>query len=616
MNDNLDLLIKWTNIKIVSKKKCNLCWDNFIFTDLEKKILDKEWFKETEHCPLCNFKFLYSYINDRNLYKRIDSKTWKEIISIYSSDYKGQVYNTEDYKKFILDDGWLKFWKEIWKDIFEDFIWIYNNFPKQSRLVYPSVENSDYTSHIWRIKNAYMSYCVFSDCENIFFSYRVILACTNVYSSVNIVKSSNVYFSNTVWWSYNISFCDNLYKCSDLLFCEYMKNSSDCIFCCNLVNSKYMIFNKKYDKNKYEEIKKDIYKRINNKEQFSFLKQKYNDFLKENLVKPLKDMNLCENVVWEKTYDSKNCINTFTCSWLENWVNWMTVWWKGNDHLVNIISSSEWWINCENIVWTFSFWPNIYNIFFSFWVIEGSKNIYYSYDIESSEEIMFCVWLKNKKYCILNKQYSKEEYFFLKTKIIEDLKKQNKWGDSLPLKISVFPYNDTLSFDLFKINKLIDKAWNEEIIDENATGTVTLLWTHYISNAILDFWSWEKFKIKWRTRNKNINIPDWIEKIKSDSLPNIDAVNDDILKKSIECEKTWRLFKIVKNELDFLRKKNLPLPTIHNENRIEKLLRIRPTWKLYIWECDKCKKESLTVYKVKPKYKLYCDSCYKDYMYK
>ena len=48
---------------------------------------------------------------------------------------------------------------------------------------------------------------------------------------------------------------------------------------------------------KYEEIKKDIYKRINNREQFEFIKDKYSEFLKENLVKPLRDTNRCENVV-------------------------------------------------------------------------------------------------------------------------------------------------------------------------------------------------------------------------------------------------------------------------------------------------------------------------------
>jgi hypothetical protein len=58
-----------------------------------------------------------------------------------------------------------------------------------------------------------------------------------------------------------------------------------------------MIFNKQYSKKEYEEIKKDIYKRINSIEQFKFLKEKYKEFLKEHLVEPLRNTNRCENVV-------------------------------------------------------------------------------------------------------------------------------------------------------------------------------------------------------------------------------------------------------------------------------------------------------------------------------
>jgi hypothetical protein len=292
------------------------------------------------------------------------------------------------------------------------------------------------------------------------------------------------------------------------------------------------------------------------------------------------------------------------------------LWGKSNDHLLNVISSLEWWDNWENIIWTCSFWPNIYNVFFSFWVVENSKNIYYSYDIESSEEIMFSVWLKSKKYCILNKQYTKEKYFELKKEIIEKLKRDNKRWDLLPVYMANFPYNDTVAFDLFKINKVIDKTWKITIIDKKANWTVTLLWNDFISDAELDLWTWKKFKIKWRTRDKDINTPLWIEVIKAKDLPSIYEVWEDILNKAVECEETWRLFKIVKKELNFLKNNNLPLPTMHNESRINKLINIRPTWKFYVWVCDKCEKESLTVHKKKPNHKLYCDSCYKDYMYK
>lgn len=47
-----------------------------------------------------------------------------------------------------------------------------------------------------------------------------------------------------------------------------------------------------------------------------------------------------------------------------------------------------------------------------------------------------CVGLKKKKYCILNKQYSKEEYEELKGKIISDMKRSGEYGKFLPYEMS------------------------------------------------------------------------------------------------------------------------------------------------------------------------------------
>ena len=616
MSKKNDLLVKWTLIKIVSTHNCKYCGEEYILTDLEKNILDKEEFKYPEHCSLCNLKFLSSFLNDENLYHRKDSKTLEDIISIYSDDYKGEVMNVDDYKKFILDDGGLKYSREITNDIFSDFITLFKNFPKASRLVYSELENGIYSSHVWWSKNIYLSYCVFLDCENVFYSFKIINGCTNIFSSHNIINSSNLYYWNYISNSHNIYFWEKINNCSDLLFCNDIHNSKECIFSCNQINSKYKIFNVQYSKEEYQEIKKDIFKRINNKQEFKFLKQKYKKFLQKNLVKQSTNKDKCEQVVWENIFNAKNCINTYLSSWIENCINSMSIWWKSNDHLYNIIASLEGWTNCENCVWICSFWLNLYNIFFSFWVVENCKNIYYSYDIELCEEIMFCVWLKNKKYCILNKQYEKNDYFKHKKSIIFKLKKENKWWDPIPLYFLNFPYNDTLAYEYFKVNKIIYNDLKEEIIDKNTKWIVKIFSSDFISDAQFDLWTWEKLNIKWRTSNKEVNIPKWTETIKASELPDIKNTNNTILNKAIICEKTLRPYRIIKQELDFLKKKNLPLPIVHNDYRITKLISRRPVWELYVWKCDKCSKEELISSINKNKYKIYCKECYKNFMYK
>lgn len=147
-------------------------------------------------------------------------------------------------------------------------------------------------------------------------------------------------------------------------------------------------------------------------------------------------------------------------------------------------------------------------------------------------------------------------------------------------------------------------------------GIVKLFWNDFISDAELDLW-WKKIKIKWRTRNKEVNIPENVETIESYNLQqNIDNIWEDIINKVIICEETWRPFRIIKQELDYLKKNGFPIPRIHQENRINKIFLDRPKWQMFIWICDKCSKETLSVFKNKQKHKVYCADCYKEFMYK
>lgn len=614
MNKYFELLVKWTDISIVSVKKCKYCNNDFWLLDIEKKLYDKEGFKYPEQCSECTFKLLFSSLNDRHLYIREDTEKKNKLISILSENYEWDVFEVNRYKDYLTDDYALMFWQEISDDIFWNFSLLYEKFPKPSRLTFPELENGEYSSHSGWAKNVYLSYCIFTDCEDIYYSFRVLWWCKDVFNSDNIVTSTNVYYSSTIWTSHWISYCNTVVDSSNLLFCREMANCTECIFCCNQVNKKYMIYNVEYSREEYSKIKEDIFSRIKKYKDFLFLQDKYENFLESNLIVQSMDTNNCDRVVWETTYNSSNSVNVFICNWLEKCANIMNWGDSSDDVISDIYSSVELWERCQNSIWCSSFGVDTYNVFFSKYVTESS-NIYYSIDVENSKEIMFSVWIRNKKYCIFNKVYEKKEYFKFKEEIINKLKKENKWWDFLWFDMSLYPYNDTLAYDFFKVHKVIDIDWNEVIINENTSWIVRLLWKNFITDAILDLW-WEKINIKWRTKNKEINIPENMDSINVSDLPDIEEVGDSILEKVIICEKTWRPFRIVKKELDFLKKKWFPLPRIHHEERIDYLINVRPTWRFYEWTCDNCDIEVLTVFNEKQKCRVYCQDCYKNIMYK
>jgi hypothetical protein len=88
-----------------------------------------------------------------------------------------------------------------------------------------------------------------------------------------------------------------------------------------------------------------------------------------------------------------------------------------------------------------------------------------------------CVSLRKKKYCILNKQYTKEEYEELKEKIIEDMKARGEYGKFPPYSMGLCPYNlSTASIYFPEVTKeyVVEKGgyW-EEVGDTKIEGMLT-----------------------------------------------------------------------------------------------------------------------------------------------
>ena len=93
--------------------------------------------------------------------------------------------------------------------------------------------------------------------------------------------------------------------------------------------------------------------------------------------------------------------------------------------------------------------------------LRGCSDVFYSESMYSCEHCFGCIGLSHKKYCILNKQYSKEEYEKLMPRIIEHMKSSGEWWEFFPTEISPFAYNETLANVLYPMNEAAvrSKAW-------------------------------------------------------------------------------------------------------------------------------------------------------------
>jgi hypothetical protein len=127
----------------------------------------------------------------------------------------------------------------------------------------------------------------------------------------------------------------------------------------------------------------------------------------------------------------------------------------------------------------------------------------------------------------------------------------------------------------------------------------------------------EEAKLKgWRWREKKDETPKVEKVIPAQKLPDhIDDIPDDILNWAIECERTSRPFRIIKQELAFYRKKQLPIPRLHPDERHKDRIALRNPRKLWDRKCNKCGSNIQSTYEPDRTEIVYCEECYLQEVY-
>jgi len=329
-----------------------------------------------------------------------------------------------------------------------------------------------------------------------------------------------------------------------------------------LRNKNYCIENIQYSKKEYLERKKELF--LNTRLGIEKAKIKFQELWENALHKHLKLINTV-NVIGDHITNSRNCFGVFDIAGeFENvkYANWGH---KSCSDSYDIGpgcgSGSE--LTYEGI----SIGVTDSKCFFSA-IVWYSNDIFYSYMLNNCQNCFGCAEMNGKQYCILNKQYTKEEYENLVPKIIKQMKdvpyinkKGNLYGfgEFFPPEISPFAYNETCAQDYFPI-------------DEKTAKEKGYLWREYVPNS-------------YKTTIKGKDLPQTIAE-----------VDDSILDQIIECEITKKPFKILEQELSFYRRFDLPLPSIHPDERHNKRLKLRNPMVLRKRMCFFGDKEVFTTY--------------------
>ena len=567
-------------------RTCQNCKKDFVIEPDDFLFYEKIKVPPPTFCPECSKQRRLSYQNVFSFYKRKDSFSSKDIISIYSPDkdlvvidqktWWSDSWNPMDYgRDYDFNKSFFIQWKEF-RDI----------FPLQSLMNSKSV-NSEYCNIAEESKNSYLCSASWK-IENTYYSNAVNR--TNDCMDLQIVQDSSFCYDDLNCNDCNkVFYSQNSHSCVDSYFLYDCKGCIDCFMCSNLRNKSYCFNNQQLSKEEYLERLEKI-----DFGSHSFIQETKKNF--ENLkLKSIHKFAVINNSVdtsGNNIDHAKNCINCFDVR--NNIKDCKNIFWAFNN-VVNVYNSGPGLAELENSYEVFDTGVGGSNNIFGS-LIYYSNNVEYSFNCYNCSYCFGCLGLKKKQFCIFNKQYTKDKYFELRDKIINhmnDMPYVNKkgciykYGEFFPIEMSPFCYNETFAQDHFPLEK-----------------------TDVLSNG----YKWkDKEEKKYKIDTKFENISD-----------NINDMSADIINKIIECghkgecnDRCATAFKITNDEYIFYKRFKIPIPHLCYGCRFSEKFKLRNPLKLWHRQCMKegCINTFETSYSPDRPEIVYCEKCYQKEVY-
>lgn len=537
-------------------KTCQNCKNNFIIDADDFMFYAKIDVPPPTFCPECRMQRRMLFYNDRALFKGKCDLCEKEVISSHRPDAPHPVYcqpcwwsdtwEATDYgREYDPNRSFFQQWREL-RDVVP--LPALNN-------IYASNVNSEYVNMCSYLKNCYLLFTSDFDEECAYSSYLEqskrccdcdhALQCELCYDCIGLYKCYRVVYSN------------NVTESLDVLFSQDLRNCSHCFGCINLRGKQYCMFNEQMSRERYfEKLKtydltsRDVVEDLKKKTAELFFKHPHKymtgvgnaDVTGDRIFWSKRVFDSYEIVVGE---DMKYC-QLFIIGGSKNCMD-VTMW---GSNLIEAYECCAVGNNQNNVIGSLECWNEVTNMFYC-------KNI-----VSPNADIFGCIGLRNKQYCILNKQYEPDAYKKLSAQIIEKMKKDGEWGEFFPPQLSLCGYNESFA------NKYVPITKQEAL----AKG----------------------FR--------------WTEPEKRDYQIGGDVIG---CEHKGECgQQCTGAFKLTQNEKDFYQQMQIPTPRLCPNCRHYERMKLRNPIKLYSRKCMKCGKDIETSYAPERPEIVYCESCY------
>ncbi len=570
-------------------KNCQNCKKDFKIESNDFLFYQKMGVPAPTFCPECRFQKRLTFRNNRVFYRRECDLCSKALLSVYNKDRPYKVYCRDCW----ISDKWNPVDYGLECDFSVPFLKQFQLLQQQvprTNLYQTNFISSDYCNYGLDFKECYLLFGGHNN-ERVCFGNQV----------VDSEDSLDISFSEKMEFSYEVFECARSNKlffssyssdCFDSSYLIDCRNCINCFGCVGLLNKQYYIFNEPHTREEY-------LKFIESNNQGSF--QAHTNNLKKlfelKLTMPHRYARIYKSVNSDGNdlSEARNTRDSFSSSEVEDSRYLFFCRHKSKD----CYDTSFQGFNAELV----------YEVAHGFGGSDtafgvrnfSNQSALYNEECHNCSNIFGCEGLRKKEYCILNKQYTKEEYEILLPKIIEHMNEMpyidargltHTYGEFFPSEFSPFAYNDTIAQEYFPLTK---------------------------QQALEKGYAWKDVE----SRNYQVTL-------KTEDIPDhINDISDDITNQIISCEhkgtcleQCTESFKIIPEEFKFYKKMNLPLPKLCPNCRHYQRLKLRNPIKLWHRSCvcgqtnhdhaGKCEVEFETSYSPDRPEIIYCEKCYQQ----
>ncbi len=567
---------------------CANCKAGFQIDDDDRAFYEKIKVPPPTFCPDCRRQRRLAVRNERTLYPRNCDLCKKSMIAMYPKDSVFPVYCIECWWSDKWDPSQFGREYDFSKPFFTQFYELLKAVPRLNPAV-AHVVNSDYCNYVADAKDCYLCFGSIR-IENC--AYGSPYESKDCFDSFLVRESELCYECTDCEKLYRCQYCQDCSGSSGLVLCYDCQGCDDCIGSVGLRKKKYCIFNEQKTKEEYDALRRDL---TEGKTSIAELRTKF-DVLKKQFPNKFARVLNSEDVSGNYVVSSKDAHMAFGVKKAEHC-----------KYVTQLIEAKDTYDTnyCEfpELCYEHMGYLKNHNVQFCSFVGESSDIAYSDY-CASSSDLFGCAAFRKKRFCILNKEYSEEEY----KKQVEKIKAQMNtmpyvdkkgrsytYGEFFPIELSPFAYNETVAYEYFPLSK-------DEVI---ARG-----------------YAWREPEIK-----------EYPNAFPAENLPKtIAEVGDEILKQAIRCahadppaggcnEKCTGAFKLIPTELAFYRQMGIPLPHLCPNCRHFARLNARTPYTLWKRQCmceksghdshgGKCVNEFETTYAPERAEIVYCEACY------